>query len=163
MLPVNFLERVNAVQQLTASLWDEQGNPKPLELLVKPGLLPTFDTRQIPRAPLVSLTYIRNGDDSVLGFNQHADWQKLPLEWWTGQPAEVGMEFRKDLAPAQVYANYSVTDSAWNFFRLLQQGKHNGLTYRWMQAHPNFPQQPLNLEFTFQSNPLAVFANLAGR
>lgn len=163
MLPANFLERVNAVQQLSASLWDAQGNPKPLELLVKPGLLPTFDPRQIPRAPLVSLAYLRNGGASVLGFNQHADWQRLPLEWWTGQPAEVGMEFRKDAAPARVYANQSTTDSAWNFFRLLQEAERAGLTYSWLLAHPDFPQQPLNLEFSFQSNPLAVFANLAGR
>jgi hypothetical protein len=164
-LPKNFLERLNAAQQLTSSLWDGQGNPKPLELYVKPGLLPTFDNRQIPHAPLVSLSYLRNGGVSVLGFNQQADWQKLPLEWWTGQPAVVGMEFRKIADdPTRVYTEINVDNSPWNFFRLLQKGHFTGdLRYRWLLAHPDFPQQPLNLEFSFQSNPLAAFANLAGK
>ena len=164
-LPINFLDRLNAAQQLTSSLWEDQGKPKPLELYVKPGLLPTFDKRQIPHAPLVSLSYLRNGGLSALGFNQQADWQKLPLEWWTGQPAVVGMEFRKVADnPTRVYTEINVADSPWNFFRLLQKGHFAGdLRYRWLLAHPDFPQQPLNLEFSFQSNPLAAFANLAGK
>ena len=163
VLPENYLKRVNAIQHLTASLWDDAGNPKPLQLLVKPGLLPTYNRKQIPYAPLVSLSYLRKGENSVLGFNQQAEWQKLLLEWWNAPPAEVGMEFRKDDAPTQVYADISVADSQWNFFRLLQQGQLAGSQrYRWRIAHPSFPQQPLNLEFSFQTNPLAVFANLAG-
>lgn len=162
-LPENYLKRLNSVQQLTANLWDVQGSPKPLELSVKPGLLPTFNSKQILRAPLVSLTYLRKGEHSVLGFNQQADWQKLSLEWWKVQAAEVGMEFRKDADPTRVYTDLAVTDSSWNFFRLLQQGQQEGSQrYRWQLAHPNFPKQPLNLEFIFQANPLAVFANLAG-
>jgi hypothetical protein len=163
VLPANYLHRLNAAQQLTANLWDEQGNPKPLQSYVKPGLLPTFDSKQIPQAPLVSLSYLRKGGVSVLGFNQQADWQKLSLEWWIPQPAEVGMEFRKDDDPTQVYTDITVGDSPWNFFRLLQQGQVTGTqNYRWKLAHPNFPQQPLNLDFSFQANPLAIFANLAG-
>ncbi|WP_262963829.1 type VI secretion system membrane subunit TssM [Methylobacter psychrophilus] len=163
VLPANYLYRLNAAQQLTANLWDGQGNPKPLELSVKPGLLPTFDSKQIPQAPLVSLSYLRKGGVSVLGFNQQADWQKLSLEWWILQPAEVGMEFRKDADPTQVYTDITVADSPWNFFRLLQQGQVTGSqNYRWKLAHPDFPQQPLNLEFSFQANPLAIFTNLAG-
>jgi hypothetical protein len=164
-LPVNFLARLNAIQQLTSSLWDAQGNAKPLELSVKPGYLPTFDNRQIPNAPLVSLAYLRNGAVSVLGFNQHAEWQKLALEWWSGQPAEVGMEFRKDAGPTRVYTDINLPASPWSFFRLLQQanrlpGEQN---YQWSLAHPSFPQQPLTLEFSFQADPLAVFSNLAGK
>ncbi|MEY3288178.1 MAG: hypothetical protein RLZZ419_420 [Pseudomonadota bacterium] len=163
VLPANYLDRLNAAQQITANLWDEQGNPKPLQLSVKPGLLPTFDSKQIPQAPLVSLSYLRKGGASVLGFNQQADWQKLSLEWWLPQQAEVGMEFRKDDEPTQVYTDITVGDSPWNFFRLLQQGQVTGTqNYRWKLAHPNFPQQPLNIDFSFQANPLAIFANLAG-
>ncbi|MGZ4953761.1 MAG: hypothetical protein ACXV8Q_01500 [Methylobacter sp.] len=163
ILPENYLKRLNAAQQLTANLWDVQGNQKPLELLVKPGLLPTYNSKQIPNAPLVSLSYLRKGENSVLGFNQQTDWQKLMLDWWTMQPAEVGMEFRKDAAPTRVYTDITVTDSPWSFFRLLQQGQIAGVyRYRWLIAHPNLPKQPLNLEFSFKANPLAVFANLAG-
>ncbi|MFA5984054.1 MAG: hypothetical protein WC782_08565 [Methylococcaceae bacterium] len=162
-LPTNFQERLNAVQQLTASLWDVQGNPIPLQFLIKPGLLPTFDKTLIPNAPLVSLSYIREGGVSVLGFNQQAEWQKFALEWWAAKPAQVGLEFRKDADPTQVYNEVTVDNSAWNFFRLLQQGQFAGTQqYRWLVNHPNFPQQPLNLEFSFKANPLAVFANLAG-
>jgi len=163
VLPPNYLQRVNAAQQLTASLWDDVGNPKPLELSVKSGLLPTYKNQQILRTPLASLTYLRQGENSVLGFNQQKNWQKLAVNWWVSQQAEVGMEFRKDAAPTRVYSDITVTDSQWNFFRLLQQGELIGpQRYRWLLAHPNFPQQPLNVEFSFQANPLAIFANLAG-
>lgn len=163
VLPTNYLKRLNAVQQLTTHLWDEQGTPKPLQLSVKPGLLPTFDSKQIPHAPLVSLTYLRQGGISVLGFNQQPTWQQFSLEWWQPQEAEVGMEFRKDEDPTRVYTEVTMDNSTWNFFRLLQKGQYaNTLSYRWPLAHPDFPQQPLNLEFYFKTNPLAVFANLAG-
>lgn len=162
-LPTGFLNRLNAIQQLTAKLWDKEGNPIPLQLSVKPELMPAFDSQQIPNAPLVSLTYLRNGGASVLGFNQQATWHKLPLEWWTVQPAETGMEFRKDDGATQVYADITINDSHWNFYRLLQQGKSTGNThYQWLLAHPDFPEQKLNLEFTFQNNPWIVFTNLAG-
>ncbi|NOQ35806.1 MAG: hypothetical protein GQ569_07910 [Methylococcaceae bacterium] len=162
-LPTDTLKRVNAAQQLTNHLWDDKGTPKPLEVSVKAGLLPTFDTEQIPNAPLVSLNYLREGAISVLGFNQQVVWQKLALEWWTPQLAEVGMEFRKDESPTRVYSNISVSNSQWNFFRLLQRGQSAGNNnYQWSLAHPEFPKQPLNLEFTFKSVPWAVFTNLAG-
>jgi hypothetical protein len=163
VLPANYLVRLNVVQQLTNKLWDSQGNPKPLELAIKPGSLPTFDSKQIPRAPLVSLIYLRQGSTSVLGFNQQTEWQKFQLEWWLAQPAEVGMEFRKDADPTRVYTDMIVDDSNWNLFKLLQRG-HIAETqrYRWALAHPNFPQQPLNLEFLLQGNPMSVFTNLAG-
>lgn len=161
--PANFLQRLNAVQQLSAGLWDAQGNPKPLQFSVKPGILPVFDKKRIPGAPLVSLTYLRDGGTSVLGFNQQADWQKFPLEWWASKPAQVGMEFRNDDDPARVYAETNTDGSEWNFFRLLQQGQASGtLQYRWQLAHPNYSQQPLNVEFSFKTNPLALFANVAG-
>ena len=73
------------------------------------------------------------------------------------------MEFRKDADPTRVYTGMIVDDSNWNFFKLLQRG-HVAETqrYRWSLAHPNFPQQPLNLEFLLQGNPMAVFTNLTG-
>jgi hypothetical protein len=109
------------------------------------------------------LTYLREGGVSILGFNQQSAWQKLPLEWWTSQPAEVGMEFRKDADPTRAYSSLTVDDSHWTFFRLLQKGKSMGNNhYQWSVAHPDFPQQPLILEFTFQSAPWTVFTNLAG-
>jgi type VI secretion system protein ImpL len=163
VLPNNYLSRLNAIQMLTTKLWDSQGNPKPLDIFVKPGLLPTFDNKQIPLAPLVSLAYLRQGNASVLSFNQQAEWQKFPLEWWLSQPAEVGMEFRKDADPTRVYTDMIVDDSNWNLFKLLQRGHVlETQRYRWSLAHPNFPQQPLNLEFYLQGNPMAVFTNLAG-
>jgi len=162
-LPSDSLARLNSAQRLTATLWDGQGNPKPLQISVKPELLPAFDRKQIPDAPLVSLAYLRSGGFSVLGFNQQAAWQKLTMEWWTAQPAAVGMEFRKDADPTRVYSDTVVADSPWNLFRLLQQGQMvENSRYRWMLAHPDFPQQKLNLEFSFRTDPWKVFTDLAG-
>ena len=163
IMPINYSKRLNAIQQLTSSLWNDQGEPKPFQLLVKPGLLPTFDIKQIPNAPLVSLSYLRQGGDSVLGFNQQANWQKLQLEWWLPKQAEVGIEFRKDEDPTRVYSDLTVSDSTWNLFRLLQKGQSAGaLQYHWPLAHPDFPKQPLSLEFIFKTNPFLVFSAVAG-
>jgi hypothetical protein len=162
-LPKNTFERLNAVQKLTSRLWDDQGAPKPLQVSVKPGLLPIYDPIRIPNAPLVALTYLREGSVSVLGFNQQAAWQKLALQWWTSQPAEVGMKFRQTEEPTQAYNNLNIAESRWNFFRLLQQSKATGKNhYQWSVTHPDFPQQPLNIEFIFQSDPWAMFTQLAG-
>jgi hypothetical protein len=162
-LPETTLDRLNAVQKFTSSLWDEQGAPKPLQLSVKSGILPIFDSNRIPNAPLVSLSYLREGGVSILGFNQQPAWQNLSLQWWTSQPAEVGMEFHKGEGSIKAYNSISVINSHWNFFRLLQQGKSmENNRYQWSVSHPDLPQQPLTLEFTFQSAPWAVFTNLAG-
>lgn len=163
VLPTNFFKRVNAAQQLTSGLWDHLGNPKPLELFVKPGLLPAYKNQQLISMPLVTLTYLRQGESIALGFNQQATSQMLQVQWWQPQQAEVGMEFRKDAAPTRAYSDIMVTDSNWNFFRLLQQGELIGEHhYRWLLSHPNFPQQPLSVEFSFDTNPMILFANLAG-
>jgi hypothetical protein len=169
-MPKHFLDRLNTVQQLTANLWDVQGNPKPLQFSVMPGLMPTFDTKLMPRATLVSLTYLRIGSSSILGFNQKPDWQNLSLEWWTSQATEVGMEFRKDAGTTRSYADINISDSNWNFYRLLQQGKmtmtnsygQKNIPYVWHLSHPDYPQQLLNLEFSFKNNPWSIFAKLAG-
>jgi hypothetical protein len=163
VLPANLTERLNAIARLTNNLWNEQGNPKPLELLVKPGLLPTFDNQQMPNAPLVALTYLRKGGGSVLGFNQQSEWQKFYVEWWKIEPTIVGMEFRRDNDPDRAYADLSVSDSNWSLFRLLHQGRIiSGQRYFWSVAHPNFPKEPLGIEFLFQSNPFSVFSTLSG-
>jgi type VI secretion system protein ImpL len=163
VLPANLTERLNAIARLTNNLWNEQGNPKPLELLVKPGLLPTFDNQQMPNAPLVALTYLRKGGGSVLGFNQQSEWQKFYVEWWKIEPTIVGMEFRRDNDPDRAYADLSVSDSNWSLFRLLLQGRViSGQRYYWSVAHPNFPKEPLGIEFLFQSNPFALFSTLSG-
>ena len=162
-LPSDYLERLNAAQKLASTLWDGQGNPKSLQFSVKPGLLPSFNADQIPGAPLVSLSYLRYGSVSVLGFNQQPMWQKLNLEWWVAQTAAVGLEFRKDDDPTRAHADVTVADSAWNLYRLLQQGQSvDQDSYRWLLAHADFPQQKLNLEFSFKADPWKVFTNLAG-
>ncbi len=163
-LPKNILKRVNAAQQLTNHLWDNNGVPKPFKILVKPGLLPFYNMKQIPNAPLVALNYLREGGSSVLGFNQQVVWQTLALEWWMPQLAEVGMKFLKnDDDLDHIFTNISVTNSQWNFFRLLQKGESTGNNhYRWLLAHPELPKQPLSIEFSFKSAPWGLFTNLSG-
>jgi hypothetical protein len=169
-MPANFLIRLNAVQALSSSLWNEEGIQKPLAFKVKSGLLPTFDSKQIPNPPIVSLSYLREGAASALGFNQMSAWQSMKLEWWSKTDAQVGMEFRKDKNPVRAFTDITYSDSNWNLFRLLRgayyQGNisdrnHPNITFRWSLAHPDFPQQPMNIEFIFEKSPAFVFQNLA--
>jgi hypothetical protein len=169
-MPKNFLNRLNAIQNLTSTLWNEEGVQKPLAFKVKSGLLPTFNSKQIPNAPIVSLSYLREGSASALGFNQMPTWQTMKLEWWAKTDAQVGMEFLKDKNPVRAFTDITFSDSNWNLFRLLRDGLYKGniadrnhpyITFRWPLAHPDFPQQPLNIEFIFEKSPAFVFQNLA--
>jgi type VI secretion system protein ImpL len=162
-LPDGMLQRLNGVQQFTSALWDDQGNPKPLSITAKPEPLPAYNRSQMPDAPLVSLGYLRAGGASVLSFNQQAAWQKFPLSWWMPQPAAVGIEFRSQSESVRTYADVSVSDSVWNFYRLLQKGQSTGSNhYDWALAHPDYAQPKLPIEFTFQTDPWSVFTSLAG-
>lgn len=162
-LPDGMLRRLNAAQKFSEALWDEQGNAKPLPIAARPEPLPTFSREQVPDAPLVSLGYLRAGGASVLGFNQQPAWQKFPMAWNTPQPAAVGLEFRKEEEAIRTYADISVNESPWNFYRLLQKGQAlNGNRYAWSLVHPDYPQQKLDAQFSFQADPWALFTSLAG-
>ncbi|SMF94708.1 Type VI secretion protein IcmF C-terminal [Methylomagnum ishizawai] len=162
-LPEGMLARLNAAQGFSAMLWDDQGNPKPLPIAAKEEPLPSFNRALMPDAPLVSLGYLRAGGASVLAFNQQPAWQKFPLAWWQPQPAAVGLEFRADNEAVRTYADMSVADGTWNFFRLLQKGQATANNrYAWALSHPDFPQPKLTLEYTFQADPWLLFTSLAG-
>ncbi|QFY41266.1 hypothetical protein F6R98_00425 [Candidatus Methylospira mobilis] len=163
LLPSNMLSRLNSVQQLTSNLWDAQGSPKALQFSVRPELLPTLDKNQFPGAAQPALNYLRSGGESALGFNQQAAWQKFALEWWNAPPASAGIELRKENSPERIYADITVGGESWSFFKLLQRGQTMGSNrYRWFLDHPDYPQQKLNLDFTFQADPWKLFTNLAG-
>lgn len=162
-LPDGMLQRLNAAQGFSATLWDDQGAPKPLPIAAKEQPLPAFNRTQMPEAPLVSLGYLRAGGASVLAFNQQPAWQKFPLAWWQPQPAAAGLEFRADGDAVRTYADMSVAEGTWNFFRLLQKGQATANNrYAWALSHPDYPQQKLSLEYVFQADPWSLFTSLAG-
>lgn len=153
--------RMNAAQRFSSALWDEQGNQKPLQIVVRPASLPVFNRIKSPDAPLVSLAYLRSGGSSVFGFNQKSDWQRLSLEWWSAQPGTIGLEFLQTDQTTKTYTDLTISDSTWNFYRLLLMGKSDNGQYRWLLNYPKIDQK-LDITFILQSDPWMIFSQLNG-
>ncbi|MCG8471661.1 MAG: hypothetical protein MI742_07370 [Desulfobacterales bacterium] len=120
-VPEKMLPTLNAVQRLTATLWNDEGDVKPLTYMVKPYPLPQVKAG----GPLVSLAYLHAGDFSIFGFNQQPAWKKMDFDWSRENSASVGVELlpRKG-GPSKLYNAVEVGRSAWSFYHLLQRSEN---------------------------------------
>lgn len=163
--PLQMIARLNASAQLTSMLWGPEGNPLPIQFETKADLLPDLrvqvDEDDLPHA---SLAYLRSGESSVLGFNQHINWQKFKYEWWQRSPASVGVEFISGDQKVKKYSGVDVDESVWSFFRLLQQADLTEKNhYYWTIPHPLAPEHRIRMGYAFQKNPFDVFNALRVR
>jgi hypothetical protein len=164
--PPQMLARLNAAAQLTAALWGPQGIPSPLVMDVKADLLPDLrvdvDEDNLPHA---SLAYLRSGESSVLGFNQHISWQPFKYEWWQSTAASVGVEFISGDQKIKKYSGVDVDESMWALFRLLQQADivQQQSHYDWTIPHPLAPEHRIKVGYTFRKNPFDLFRALNTR
>jgi len=115
-LPENLLPTANAVARLTKALWNDKGEEKPLEFMIKPyPLEPISDI-----GPIVSLSYMHAGDFSVFGFNQQPSWKRLKFDWSRESSAAVGVEIVTEDGTSKLQNAVAVGNSAWSFYHLLQ-------------------------------------------
>ncbi|MGI9211823.1 MAG: hypothetical protein ACR2HF_05070, partial [Methylococcaceae bacterium] len=179
-LPSLMLNHLNIIQNITSTLWDEAGNPKAMQFMARSELLPKAQTGQssgvvkpswlasvlasAPPPQLASLAYLRCGNSSLIGFNQQPAWQKFSVEWWNNPPASVGLEFREEDPASRTHADLVVSDSSWNFLRLIMQAdqSNTGYQYRWHLYHPVWPDQHFAMIFSFQTSPYEPFQTAAG-
>ena len=115
-LPADMLPTVNAIELLSANLWDKKGEEKPIEFIIKPLPLPSTDVNK----SLVILSYLHADGTSIFGFNQQPAWKKFELQWKSKNSASVGVELSNKDASEKTQHSISVLKSPWSFFRLLQ-------------------------------------------
>jgi len=115
-LPENMLTTVNALSQLSALLWNNEGAEKPLEFMVKQGPLPQAGEQD----PIAILSYLQVGDSSVFGFNQQPSWKKFNFKWHEDSKASVGVEVKTREEAERLQNAIAISNSPWSFYRLLQ-------------------------------------------
>ena len=115
-LPAEMLPTVNAIELLSTSLWDKEGEEQPIEFMIKPVMLPSSDVNK----SIAILSYIHAGETSIFGFNQQPAWKKFEIQWNSKSSASVGVELSNKDASKKTQYSVSVPKSPWSFYRLLQ-------------------------------------------
>lgn len=132
-VPAEVLPTVRRLARLRDLLYDREGKPRPLMVLVRPMPLPT--ARQGQYFALAS--FLQVGAASIFGFNQRPDWIALRLEWWKADVAAAGAVLSPDGLAKKLYRSVTVPEAQWSFHTLLQRGTRNGQTWEWPVAAPD--------------------------
>lgn len=116
-LPKDMLPTVNALLKTAAALWSADGKPQALALGIKPQVLSRGDADD----QIATLSFLKTAKTSVFGFNQTPAWQDVDFTWWDEDTSSVGIQLSKPSESKKRYQSIDVADSAWSFYRLLQQ------------------------------------------
>ncbi|TWI66678.1 type VI secretion system (T6SS) IcmF/TssM family protein [Desulfobotulus alkaliphilus] len=151
-LPADMLATVNGADRIRRVLWDEKGEPRALQLTVRPAILPSVQGG----AALPVSTYLRAGRESVFGFNQMPAWQPLGFEWWREGSSAAGMAFEMRTSGRRAYREIAAEPELWSFYRLLQRGRRvEGGAVSWFLESP-WGGADFDMVFAFQSDPWAL-------
>lgn len=165
-LPEDMKTKLDAAADLTLALWDKNGADQPINIKARPDLLPeiTAMNEDGDEIPLPSLTFLRTGSTSVLGFNQRKAWQDFNYEWWMKGIVSVGLEFLSPKEKIKKYASVDVDESRWSFYRLLLQAERGPKNqYAWILTHPEHPERKLKVSFAFKKDPFELFTSITRR
>jgi type VI secretion system protein ImpL len=150
LLPVDLLATVSQLSTLSSALWDKEGKPKPLLVRVRPLPLAVA-----PKDGPVALTsYLQAGGTTIYGFNQHADWTPVKIEWWHADSASVGVAIAGE--GGKSFHAINVTDAPWSFWRLLARGSADERIFTWQVPGPD--GRTLAVQFELKDDPWARFA-----
>jgi hypothetical protein len=119
-LPADLLPTVNAVFQLSTLLWDEQGEARPLEFMIKPAPLPALN----PDKPIALLSFLSAGTAPVFSFNQQPAWKKFTISWQEEREASVGVEFALNEDGERAQEGITIPKTMWSFFHLIKRVKN---------------------------------------
>jgi hypothetical protein len=152
--PAAMLSTINKLSELCRLLWDENGNPKPLDLAIRPLPLP----RQSYGDEYVTLAYLKMGTNVVFAFNQAPSATRVQWQWWRKSPAEVGMEFSRNNEQSPRRRTLSVQPSPWSLFYLLREGEFDadGIALWSLPIH-NQTEKTTSVRFRFESDPWSPF------
>jgi hypothetical protein len=158
-LPTGMIATLNWAGRMRNLLWDTKGDKKPLVVGVRPDGLP----RDVFAGHLVVMTYLKVADDSAFGLNLRPDFQRVSLPWWEPTTAAVGAGFSVDGVGPKVFREYSIPDTEWSLFRLLDtaaEAPRKGSGWSWLVGSPVLGNS-LRLSFFLESDPRAIFRRSA--
>ncbi len=151
-LPSQMMPTLKRLAKLRDLLYDHEGKPKAIVVVVKP--LPLPPDRVGPY--LVLAAYLQVGQTSAFGFNQRPDWIPLHVEWWHPEGAAAGAVFSPDGLSKKVYRSLALPDAPWSFYSLLQSAKRTGDNWRWTVAAPS--GEKVAVTFEMLGDPWEAFS-----
>ncbi len=109
---------MNTVAKTAHLLWDEKGNPRPLQLKVK-----TVPFKKPSSNKLPILSYLITKGQSLFNINQRPEWETLTIHWWEQDDISIGLELMEGETKKRTYQNIKIEKQPWNFFQLLKQAR----------------------------------------
>lgn len=161
-LPNNMCRLLNRLTRLQKILWDSKGNPSPITLFIEPQPLP----KAIDDEPVVVLSYLRIGKESIFGFNQCPYWEKLNFKWWKSEPAFVGVQFASNGNSLKFKQLAFIPKSNWSLYHLLLTAEQTKpLLYSWQVYKHKTTKNPImgkrfeteTVRFKFKRDPWQIF------
>ena len=124
----DILSSINRVARMSRRLWDTEGNPRALEVIVTPKLFGSM----VQDKQALTLVYLSSGKTSLFNFNQKPALKGLKLDWTHQTTAQVGIQLTNRTTGEHRYPGAVIAqDSHWSFFRLLTKGSSKDLSWSW--------------------------------
>jgi len=145
-------ESVNRLAKISQILWDNEGNPQPIQLTIQS--LPFEAQEKLYPAPIVS--YLVTGEETFHNFNQRPVWHQIKLDWWKENSSTVVMEL-SNKNDSRSYRDEKVTNTIWSFFELLKKANPGGNNvWKWELAS-QFGEDASRVALQFETDPWGLF------
>lgn len=174
-LPPGLFQAANAAAALSSRLWDESGNPLPLELRISTvpferGAQPRREGDQ-GRKAVLTLMHLSAGEGSVFNFNQQPSLVTVAFDWTKDHRSQVGVQLtdvatKESSFPAPVVSR----GTYWSFHHLLLRARDLPVKsppaarlytwHVWYQPDAG-PGEMIPVRFVVVNDPWEPFAALA--
>ncbi|MBL4850469.1 MAG: hypothetical protein JKY65_33545 [Planctomycetes bacterium] len=151
--PSDLFPVLNHLGELSATLWDKEGLPRPLLLRIRAEALPPAK----PGQPAAILTFIGSGKAAVFGFNQRPTWRTLKINWHISEPAQVGLQLGTSESGERSNFALSAPQGYWALHRLLRMQKPevSGASFSIATDKPGLAS--VKVRFSYEEDPFRLF------
>lgn len=140
---------INHAQSVSDLLWDKDGYQQPITIKIKS--VPFMHTAD--ENPIVVLSYLVVGDQSIRNLNQTPLWQPIKIEWWKDATCAIGIELMNKYTNSTSYKAVTKLNSKWGFFELLKDARsQNSNTVTWNLSDTD-DSNKYTVSLDFENNP----------
>ncbi|ODN40922.1 hypothetical protein [Piscirickettsia litoralis] len=135
------LADINRINNIAGQFWDQSGQPKALQLTVSPEMMMNG---QLADKDFVNMSFLKVGDQTVIGVNVAGVNQPIQYQWWKDQSCTVGYQTSMGNS-----VNISNSHAPLCLFALLASAQEDNHRYQWQdkQSKVKIAYQLTGLEF----------------
>lgn len=152
--PDRMPEIMARVRRLTDTLWDDQGNPKPLEVNISSvPFPPSADTKNY-----LTLVYLTNGTNALVNFNQQPAMNVVKVDWTRPTEAKLSIEITNVRNGSRSYPpRYEYKGSSWSLLHLLKIGTKAGNIRSWAFSGEETRRGEIVVQMSIENDPFELF------